>query len=44
VERAHAVYLHCSVGFMPQWVNVYLGQLMDLPRVGVLSMQTMAIW
>jgi hypothetical protein len=44
VERAHADNLRCSVGFMPRRVNVHLEQPMDLPRVGVLSTETMAIW
>jgi hypothetical protein len=44
LERAHAGNLRCSVGFMPRRVNVHLEQPMDLPRVGVLSTQTMAIW
>ncbi len=44
VEQAHAGSLRCSVGFMPRQVNVHLEQPMDLPRVGVLSTQTMAIW
>ena len=44
MERAHAGNLRCSVGFMPRRVNVHLEQPMDLPRVGVLSAQTMAIW
>jgi hypothetical protein len=44
VEQAHASSLRCSVGFMPQRVDVHLKQPMDLPRVGVLSTQTMAIW
>jgi hypothetical protein len=44
MEQAHEGNLCCSVGFMPQRVNVHLEQPMDLPWVGVLSMQTMAIW
>ncbi len=43
MERAHADNLRCSMGFMPRRVNVHLEQPMDLPRVGVLSMETMAI-
>jgi hypothetical protein len=44
MERAHADNLCCSMGFMPRRVNVHLEQRMDLPWVGVLSTQTMAIW
>jgi hypothetical protein len=44
LERPHGWHISMRMGHLPRRVNVDLAQQVDVPRLGILSLQTASIW